>query len=72
MKKKLFSTPPPIHHTPILQQKLALSTSLVSNLPAEVQQILMEMASINEEETTDDDNTGHSLEKLVERRGNLV
>ena len=44
------------HFTPIVQQKLDLSTSLVSSLSAEVQQMLMEL-SLTDDELPEEDET---------------
>merc|ERR1711976_787566 len=44
------------HFTPIVQQKLDLSTSLVSSLSAEVQQMLMEL-SFTDVELPEEDET---------------
>ena len=46
------------HHVPILQSKLSLTTNLVSNLPAEVQQMLLELATLDEEDLPVDDERG--------------
>merc|ERR1712151_1269811 len=51
------------HFTPIVQQKLDLSTSLVSSLSAEVQQMLMEL-SLTDDELPEEDET-HLLWQTV-------
>merc|ERR1711972_1178655 len=52
------------HFTPIVQQKLDLSTSLVSSLSAEVQQMLMEL-SLTDDELPEEDETTYCGRRSV-------